>query len=78
MFKLTTKYGNIVKTVETERERDNLIDLGYKVVDEDKPSIDNMTVPQLEDFAKENGIDISDCKNKSEKLDKIKNFVKEN
>lgn len=78
MFKLTTKYGNIVKTVETERERDNLIDLGYKVVDQEKPALDNMTVPQLEDFAKENGIDISDCKNKSEKLDKIKNFVKEN
>ena len=77
MFKLTTKYGNIVKTVETERERDNLINLGYKVVDEEKTSIDNMTVSQLEDFAKENGIDISDCKNKSEKLDKIKNFVKE-
>lgn len=76
MFKLTTKYGNIVKTVETERERDNLINLGYKVVDEEKTSIDNMTVSQLEDFAKENGIDISDCKNKSEKLDKIKNFVK--
>lgn len=77
MFKLKNKYGNIIKTVETERERDNLIDRGYKPV-EDKPlSPDDMKVEQLEAYAKEKGIDLTGCKTKPEKLAKIKEFEKE-
>ena len=78
MFTLKNKHGNIVKTVETERQRDNLIDLGYTVISattEETPlSLDEMKVEQLEAYAKEKDIDLSDCKNKAEKLAKIKEF----
>lgn len=81
MFTLKNKYGNIVKTVETEREKDNLIDRGYEVVSattEGTPlSLDNMKVDQLEAYAAEKGIDLTGCKTKPEKLAKIKEFEKE-
>ena len=74
MFTLKNKYGNIVKTVETEREKQNLEALGYEVV---KPDLDKMKVDELEKFAKEKGIDLSDCKDKPAKLEKIKNSIEE-
>ena len=80
MFTLKNKYGNIVKTVETQREKENLEALGYKVVSattEDKFNLDKMKVDELEAFAEKNGIDLSDCGNKAEKLEKIKNSIKE-
>ena len=40
-------------------------------------SVDDMTVPQLEAYAKERNIDLSGCKNKTEKLAKIKEFIEE-
>ena len=80
MFTLKNKYGNIVKNVQTEREKENLEALGYKVVSattEDKFNLDKMKVAELEAFAEKNGIDLSDCDNKAEKLEKIKNSIKE-
>ncbi len=80
MFTLKNKYGNIVKTVETEREKGMLEDLGYKVVSattEDKVDLNKMKVEELESFAVENGIDLSGCGNKTEKLAKIKESIKE-
>lgn len=74
MFKLKNKYGNIIKTVETERERDNLIDRGYKPVENKPLLLDDMKVDQLEAYAAEKGIDLTGCKNKTEKLAKIKEF----
>jgi hypothetical protein len=75
MFTLKNKYGNIVKTVETQREKENLEALGHKVVSattEDKFNLDKMKVDELEAFAKDKGIDLSDCGNKAEKLEKSK------
>ena len=41
--------------------------------DNDAPAdISKMTVPQLEAYAAEKGIDLADCKNKAEKVAKIK------
>ncbi|MBO5089457.1 MAG: hypothetical protein J6C27_00890 [Clostridia bacterium] len=81
MFTLKNKYGNIIKTVETERQRNNLIDLGYEVVSattEGTPlTLDEMKLEQLEAYAKEKGIDLTGCKTKPEKLAKIKEFEKE-
>lgn len=74
MFVLRNKYGNIVKTVKTEREKENLEALGYKV---DEPDIDKMKVSELEALAKSKGIDLSDCKNREEKLAKIKEAIGE-
>ena len=59
MFVLKNKYGNIVKTVETECEKERLESLGYEVVA----------------ATKEKGIDLSECKNKADKLNKIKNSI---
>ncbi len=82
MFTLKNKYGNIVKTVETEREKGMLEDLGYKVVSATTDqtegiNLDKMKLEELEAFAKEKGIDLSDCGNKAEKLAKIKESIKE-
>ena len=75
MFVLRNKYGNYITTVETERQRDDLIAKGYKVASattESKPlTIDEMKVEQLEAYAKEKGIDLTGCKTKPEKLANI-------
>ncbi|MBO5210377.1 MAG: hypothetical protein J6B80_00435 [Clostridia bacterium] len=77
MFVMRSKYGNEIKKVETPRKRDELKALGYTEV-EDKPlTVDEMKVEQLEAYAKEKGIDLTGCKNKTEKLAKIKEFEKE-
>ena len=82
MFTLKNKYGNIVKTVETQREKEALEGLGYEVVSAtteqtEGVNLDNMKVAELEAFADKNGIDLSDCTNKAEKLEKIKESIKE-
>ena len=78
MFILKNKYGNIVKTVETQREKENLKALGYEVVSATTEiNLDKMKVEELEAFAKDKGIDLSDCANKAEKLAKIKESIGE-
>ena len=78
MFVLKNKYGNIVKTVETKREKERLESLGYEIVAATTElNLDNMKVDELEAFAKEKGIDLSECKNEAEKLEKIKNSIEE-
>lgn len=78
MFTLKNKYGNIVKTVETQREKENLEALGYEVVSATTEiNLDKMKVDELEKFAADKGIDLSDCANKAEKLAKIKESIKE-
>lgn len=77
MFKMVNRYGNAHKVVKTERERDELLRIGYTEEKEDVISVDDMTVAQLKAFAKEKGIDLSECKNKAEKLEKIKNSIEE-
>ncbi len=76
MFTLKNEYGNVYKKVNTERERDELLKDGYTLV-EDKLDLNKMKVEELEAFAKDKGIDLSDCGNKAEKLAKIKESIKE-
>lgn len=76
MFTLKNKYGNVYKKVNTERERDELLKDGYSLV-ENKLNFDEMKIAELEAFAEKNGIDLSDCGNKAEKLEKIKVSIKE-
>ena len=76
-MKLKNKYGNIVKYAENEREIERLKGMGYTEVEEKEIPLDDMTVPQLEAYAKERNIDLSGCKNKTEKLAKIKEFIEE-
>lgn len=79
MYTLKNKFGNVYKIVNTERERDELLKQGYTLVEEEAPEtdLDKMTVDQLEAYAKEHNIDLKDCKNKAEKLEKIKATVTE-
>lgn len=73
MFRLKNQWGNIYKEVKTEREKDDLEKQGYTVVAaETEKSLDEMTVPELEAYAKEKGIDLGGCTNKAEKLARIK------
>ena len=73
MFRLKNRWGNIYKEVKTEREKDELEKQGYTVVAaETEKSLDEMTVPELEAYAKEKGIDLGCCTNKAEKLARIK------
>ncbi len=76
MFTLKNEYGNVYKKVNTEREKDELLKDGYTLV-EDKLDLNKMKVEELEAFAKEKGIDLSECGNKAEKLAKIKESIKE-
>lgn len=76
-MKLKNKYGNIVKETDNKHKIDHLMSIGYTEVKEEEKDLDKMTVPQLEAFAKEKDIDLSDCSNKSEKLAKIKEFIEE-
>ena len=74
-MKLKNKYGNIVKYAENEREIERLKGMGYTEVEEKEIPLDDMTVPQLEAYAKEKNIDLSGCKTKPEKLERIKEFI---
>lgn len=77
MFVLRSKFGNLIKRTENEREKEILLDMGYTFIEEKttEADVDKMTVPELEAFAKEKGINLSDCRNKFEKLEKIKNSI---
>lgn len=78
MFTLKNEYGNIFKTAKTERAKKNLEALGYEVVSATTEiNLDKMKVDELEKFAADKGIDLSDCANKAEKLAKIKESIKE-
>ena len=80
MFTLKNEYGNLVAYAETEREKEKLEAMGYKVVSAttektEGVNLDKMKVSELEAFAESKGIDLSECKNREEKLDKIKNSI---
>ena len=76
-YVMISYYGNEIKEVDSERERKELEALGFKEVEKEAPNINEMTVAKLEAFAKEEGIDLSECKNKTEKLEKIKNIIEQ-
>jgi len=76
---ITLKRLNVVKIVDSEHKAQAWERKGFKrvvepeVVElqvEPKP-LDKMTVPELEAYAVEKGIDLSECKNKEEKLERI-------
>ena len=79
MFTLKSKYGNLIKRVETEREKESLLDKGYILVEEHTETInlDKMKVSELEALAESKGIDLSDCRNREDKLTKIKEAIGE-
>ncbi|MBO5020609.1 MAG: hypothetical protein J6D52_08090 [Clostridia bacterium] len=74
MFVLLSKLKHEVIKTDNERKRDRLLELGYTLVEEKAPEtdLDKMTDKQLEAYAKEHNIDLKDCKNKADKLAKIK------
>lgn len=74
-YVMISQYGNEIKKVDSERKRDELKMLGYREFKPKEIPIDEMTVPQLEAYAKENNIDLSGCKTKPDKLEKIKEFI---
>ena len=74
MFKLISRYKNEIINTDSERKRDNLIDLGYTLVEE-KINFEKMKVEELDIYAEEKGINLSGCNNKAEKLEKIKNSI---
>lgn len=76
-MKLKNKYGNIIKETDNKHKIDYLMSIGYTEVEEEEKDLDKMTVAELEAFAKEKGIDLSDCDKKGEKLAKIKESIKE-
>ena len=76
MFTLKNKYGNLLKHVETDREKEALLDMGYELVAATtETEFDKMKVSELEAFAENKGIDLSECKNREEKLAKIKESI---
>lgn len=79
MFVLVSKLKHEVIKTDNERKRDRLLELGYTLVEEKEAEtdLDKMTVDQLEAYAKEHSIDLKDCKNKAEKLEKIKESIAE-
>lgn len=70
-------YGNEIKEVDTERKRDELKELGFTEIKEETEGVnlDKMKVSELESIAESNGIDLSDCKNREEKILKIKESI---
>ena len=70
MFTLKNKYGNVFHKVNGERERDELLKSGFTLV-ENEVNFDKMKTEELDEYAVKNGIDLSECKNKAEKLAKI-------
>lgn len=78
MFKMKNPIGSAVIIARTERRRDELLSRGFTLVEEKaEVSLNKMKVEDLEKFAKEKGIDLSDCANKNEKLEKIKKSIAE-
>lgn len=76
MFKMRNAIGSATIFAKTERKRDALKELGFVEVEETmKTDLDKMKVSELEAFAESKGIDLSECKNREEKLDKIKNSI---
>ena len=77
MFTLKSKYGNLIKKVETEREKEALLDKGYVLMyaTNEAQSIEKMKVSEIEAIAESNGIDLSDCKNREEKILKIRESI---
>lgn len=77
MVKMVNRWGNVHVTV-TERRAKYLEGIGYKRVEEPQQgasegvNLDKMTKPQLEAFAKENGVDLAGCANNTERVAKIK------
>lgn len=74
MYTLRNKFGNVYKTVNNEREREELLKQGYEIASATtkETDLDKMTDKQLEAYAKAHNIDLKDCKNKADKLAKIK------
>lgn len=55
MFKLEKL--NVVKIVETEQQRDKLLDDGFTLVGEEKISIENLNLTELKEIAKSKDIE---------------------
>lgn len=79
MFKMRNAIGSAIIIAKTDRRCDELISRGFTLVEEQTKGInlDNMKVAEMEAFAKDKGIDLSSCTNKAEKLEKIKESIKE-
>lgn len=73
MFILKSKLGNDYVVAKNENRKDELLKLGYEVVEDKKEVIfDNMKKEELEKIATEKGIDISGAKNNAERVAMIK------
>lgn len=73
MFVMKNKLGNVQIVAKTERRRDELIKLGYKVVEDKKEeNLEKMKKEELEKIAAEKGVDISGAKNNAERVAMIK------
>lgn len=73
MFVLKNKLGNDFVVAKNENRRDELIKLGYEIVEDKKEvTIDKMKKEELEKLASEKGIDISSAKNNGERVAMIK------
>ena len=72
-------YGNEIKEVDTERKRDELKELGFTEIrgESKEINLDKMKVSELEALAESKGIDLSDCRNREDKLTKIKEAIGE-
>ncbi len=73
MFILKSKLGNDFVIAKNENRRDELIKLGYEVVEDRKAvTLDKMKKEELEKIADERGIDISGAKNNAERVAMIR------
>ncbi len=78
MFKMRNAIGSATIFAKTERKRDALKELGFIEVEASaEVDFDKMKVSELEAFAENKGIDLSECKNREEKLAKIKESIGE-
>ncbi len=69
MFILKSKLGNDFVIAKNKNRRDELIKLGYEVVEDKKEKpLDKMKKEELEKVAAERGVDISDAKNNAERI----------
>jgi len=76
MAEIKLKRLNVVKVVDSEDKAEALKSKGFEVVKDaeektEKP-LSKMTEAELDAYAAEKGIDLTDLKNKTEKLKKIK------
>lgn len=74
MFKMRNAVGSAIIIAKNERRRDELLKRGFTLV-EDNVNFDKMKGDKLEKFAADKGIDLSGCKNREEKLAKIKEAI---